>query len=325
MKGWSHVQEERQARRASGLLKEELINCNPHEFLSSQVKTFYLPPFLKTLSIQSTHLSYEALAKKSTNRLLETCALSASRISSLQFKAAAESIFKAVQDNELAQLFLNFFGAAPFIILFSAKDSEIVSKINAIVNELELQAYTSAEGVETFLRKTLLEKVGNDFEWLKIYSLILLQSDRYFTRVLSTNNFLYIFEFNNYIEKNSSELNNYANYFFGNYLSQLCNFQPPEQYTKTLKLAVYDIIDLHEFANYQYMLPVTIINMLIVIVFSALVFWFRHEVEIASRHSAFLFQFFISVNITSFLVLAIGCSIGHRNKCKIYSTGKNIN
>jgi hypothetical protein len=35
--------------------------------------------------------------------------------------------------------------------------------------------------------------------------------------------------------------------------AQLCNFQPPEQYTKTLKLAVYDIIDLHEFANYQYM------------------------------------------------------------------------
>jgi hypothetical protein len=69
--------------------------------------------------------------------------------------------------------------------------------------------------------------------------------------------------------------------------------------------AVQTIWVSHDQIIYKYMLPIVIINELVVIIITILVYSNRNEIEICSRNNAFLLQLFTSLNLASVTALLL--------------------
>jgi hypothetical protein len=171
--------------------------------------------------------------------------------------------------------------------------------------------YPSTNGstkIKSFLKTELLSKAGSDYNWMKQYSLLLLRTSREMENFLKSQNSTYVTHFRR-ILKSQLASNQNLSLIFGQYLPKTCMGSHIGLANELLITAVQTIWVSHDQIIYKYMLPIVIINELVVIIITILVYSNRNEIEICSRNNAFLLQLFTSLNLASVTALLLGLII----------------
>ncbi|XP_063901264.1 uncharacterized protein LOC135120868, partial [Zophobas morio] len=269
----------------------------------------YLPLFLLAAAVQTTYTPFETIATEITPKLVSKCG-NVNSVVNDQFQMGSEQLFSSISNVRLFSASLvSYFGVSPLLYFDKAKTKkDLEDRILEIHKNLTINAPLDVKTIRKYFTDRYWTKADPSVNWLNHYTLSLLSSQEKMQKFLTTYEVNFLKELDENPVATSAELEDAKN-FYGDFLPKHCKFEQYTQAAETLKDAMDKILGDHQKATYKFTLPMTTLNLIVVLLFTVLVFLNKKEIEIRSRHPTFLIHLFLSVvfsSLTAFLFVATG-------------------